>query len=195
MKAVTVIAIAMGAIAALETAAQDEQPVASVIAAVKEHFASECSLARGRMASSTQALDRELASVVVRMNCECLPAEIDRAGADLSAGNAQATTTQAAFLSRMKIVVNTCTARVFRADVLTRCEGEAVPGVADKKAYCGCLSARLDALDDNAIATAAATANRNFRESAQAKSKGLPAPAPNPTVLDGIEQECRRAAG
>ena len=148
------------------------------------------------LSGSTQPLDKELAGFLVKMNCECLPGEVDRAGSDLSAGKGNATTTQGAFLSRMKIAVNVCSARLFRAEILTRCEGEteAALGVTDKKAYCGCLSAKVNALDDDTIATAAATANRNFQDRVQAKSKGQADPAPNPTVLDNIEQACKPAA-
>ena len=196
MKAVTVMVVAMGAIAALETGAQEEQPVTDVIAAVKQHIALQCKLARERQSSSAQPFEKDFSSVLVRMNCDCLPGEIDRAGSHLSAGKENAMTTQPAFLSRMKIAHNTCSARIFRADIPARCEGEteAALGVADKKAYCGCLSGRVNALDDDTIATAAATANRNFQDRVQAKIKGEPAPAPTPTVLDGIEQACRQAA-
>ena len=197
MRPVTIIMIAVGAIAALETAAQEEQPVASVMAAVRQHFTQECRVARERVASSTQPFDRALAGVVVRMNCDCLPGEAERIASDLGGGKEGATTTQGAFLARMKIAVNACTARILRADIRTRCESadESMPDVRDRKAYCGCLSAKLDTLDDDTIATAAAISNKNFQDQVQAKVKGLSAPASTPTVLDGIEQACKQPAG
>jgi hypothetical protein len=195
MKSIVVIAIAVGVIAAFEAAAQEERPVTSVVAVFKKHIAAQCALSRERMSSSTQSFAKEEAAVLVKMNCDCLPSEIERVATDLSAGKEQATTTQAAFLSRMKVAVTSCAAKLSRADAQERCEGEnkEVLGVSDKKAYCGCVSERLNALDDDAIVTADSTAYRNFQDKVQAKMKGQPPPTPVPTVFDGIEKACKQA--
>lgn len=183
-------------IAALESAAQEERPVTTLITAVNARVEQQCAISRQRMSSSTQPFEKEQASAFVKLNCDCLPAEVERAAIDLSAGNEAATTTKAAFVSRIQAAVIICAARLVRSEVVTRCAGESAGslGVADKKAYCGCLSERLDALDDDTIATAAATKHKNFQEEVQARIKGEPEPAPIPTVVDSIELVCKQAS-
>jgi hypothetical protein len=196
VRAATVVAIALGAFAALATAAEDERPVSSVVAAVKAQITAECDLARDRASISTEASEKEFAASVARLNCDCLPTEIDRAGVDLSGGKEDALVTQPAFLSRMKIALDTCVARLIRTETATRCVSEAkdVPEGADKKLYCQCLSDRLDALEDAALAAAAAAGNRNVQERARARISGQTEPAGTTTALDQIEQTCRQAA-
>jgi len=196
VRAATVVAIALGAFAALATAAEGERPVSSVVAAVKSQLAAECDLARDRASIATEASEKEFSASVARLNCDCLPTEIDRAGVDLSAGKKDASITQPAFLSRMKIALDTCIAKLIRTDTATRCVSEAkdLPEGADKKVYCQCLSDRLDALEDEALAAAAAAGNRNLQERARARIGGQAEPAVTTTALDQIEQTCRQSA-
>jgi hypothetical protein len=196
VRTTTLIAIALGALAAVATAAEEERPVSSVMAAVKAQIAAECGLARDRASSAAEASEKEFAESVARLNCDCLPAEIDRAGADLSGGKEDASTTQPVFLSRMKIALDTCVARLIRTDTATRCVSEAkdVADGADRQVYCQCLSDRLGALGDEALAAAAAAGNRNLQERARARISGQAEPAATPTALDEIEQTCGQAA-
>lgn len=195
MKPFTLIVIAIGLFAALEAVAQEELPVKDVIAAVKAQVEQQCSLGRERMSSSTQPFEKAQASALARMNCDCLPAEIDRAASDLSAGKESATTTQAAVVSRLETAVNVCAARLVRNDVSAACEREkeSVLGVTNKKAYCGCLSEKLNALDDDTIAMDARTQYKNFQNKVQARINGKSEPVPIPTVLDGLEKACKQA--
>ncbi len=183
-------------IASLETAAQEEKPVTTLFAAVNAGVEQRCAISRQRMSSSTQPFEKEQASAFVKLNCDCLPAEVERAEIDLSAGNEAATTTKAAFLARLQVAFNSCAARLLRSEVVTRCAGESEDtlGVANKKAYCGCLSERLNALDDDTIATAAATKYNHFQEKVQARINGDPEPAPISTVVDSIELACKQAS-
>ena len=196
MKRVVAIAMAFGVFAAFETAAQEARPVADVMAALKQHVASQCSLARARVSSSTHSLDKEQASAMVKMSCECLPSELEQVALDLGGGKEGATTTQEAFLARMKVALSACAARLVRADILSRCESEREEalGVSDRKAYCGCVSERVRALDDASIAMAASTAHRNLQERAQARREGTTNPVPAPTAVDSIKEACKRAA-
>jgi hypothetical protein len=195
VKRATVVAMTIVAMAPFGTTAQEERPVAQVIAAVKEQMASQCALGRKILASSTRPIDKEQASILVKMTCDCLPGEIDRAGAELSAGRENAMTTQAAYLSRMKIAFNACSARVAREDMLARCESAepADLGVANKKIYCECMSGKLSALDDETISTAAIAAHKNFEDKVQARLKGQPDPVPSATALDDMEKACKQA--
>lgn len=193
---VTVVAMTIGVIGAFEAVAQEERPVAGLIAAVHAQVEQQCALGRKRMSSSTRPFEIERASAFVKLNCDCLPAEIERAATDLGAGKEAATTTQAAFTSRFKMAVDSCVARLVRSDFASRCAGESEStlGVTDKKAYCGCVTDRVNILDDQTIATVAATKYKNFQDKVQARIKAEPEPVPVPTALDGIEAACRQSS-
>lgn len=134
--------------------------------------------------------------MLARLNCDCLPAEMDRVEADLSGGEANASATPAAFLSRIKIAFNACAARIARADMVAACAaGDASKlGVANKPIYCGCLSEGLKALDDDAIVIAAARTHKNSQDRVRARMKGGPEPVPPPTAVDRLEQRCKELA-
>ena len=135
--------------------------------------------------------------MLARLNCDCLPAEMERVASDLSAGKANATATPAAFLSRVKTAFNACAARIARADIVASCAaGDASKlGVANKPIYCGCLSEGLKALDDNTIVSAAARVHRNSEDRVRARSKGRPKPVIAPSAVDSLEQRCKELAG
>lgn len=195
MRSAAAIAMAIGALAAFDAVAQEERAVTSLIAAARAQVEQQCELGRRRLSSGTLPSEKEQAAVLVKMHCDCLPAELARAETDLAGGNAEATTTRAAFTSRLQTALNSCTARLVRSDLASRCAdgSEDLPGVADRKAYCGCLSEKLNALDDQTIATVAATKYRNFRDKVQASIDGEPEPVPIPTVVDGFELACKQA--
>ncbi len=195
MKPITLVAIAIGLFAALETAAQEELPVKVVITAVKAQARQQCSLGLERMSSRTHPFEKQQASALERMNCDCLPAEIDRAALDLSGGKESATITQVAFLSRLKIAVNACAVQLVQADVAAACQGEnkSVLGVTDKKAYYGCQPEKLNALDYDTIAQDATTKYKNIQNKVYARMNDEAEPVPIPTLLDGIEKVCKQA--
>lgn len=182
---------------ALQAAAEEEKPVSELMAEAKAHFAAQCALARNSASSAAGPRQKDHAITLARLNCDCLPPELERVASDLSAGKANATATPAAFLSRVKTALNACAARIARADMVATCAaGDASKlGVASKPIYCGCLSEGLKALDDDTIAIAAASAHRNSQARVQARMKGRPEPVAPPTAVDRLEQRCKELAG
>jgi hypothetical protein len=190
------IAFAVPMLVALHAAAQEEKPVSDLMAEAKAHFEAQCSLARSSASSAAGARQKDQAIMLTRLNCDCLPAELERVGSDLSAGKANATATPAAFLARVKMALNACAARIARADMVATCAaGDASKlGVANKPIYCGCLSEGLKSLDDDTIVIAAARTHKNFQDRARARTKGAPEPVPPPTAVDRLEQRCKELA-
>jgi hypothetical protein len=172
-------------------------PVGELMAEANAHFAAQCSLARASASSAAGSRQKDQAILLARLNCDCLPAEMDRVASDLGAGKTDASATPSAFLSRVKIAFNACAARITRADILASCAaGDASQlGVANKPIYCGCLSEGLKALDDDTIVIAAARVHKNSQDRVRAKSKGRPEPVPPPSALDRLEQRCKELAG
>jgi hypothetical protein len=87
------IAFAVPMLVALHAAAQEEKPVSDLMAEAKAHFEAQCSLARSSASSAAGARQKDQAIMLTRLNCDCLPAELERVGPDLSAGKANATAT------------------------------------------------------------------------------------------------------
>lgn len=193
----SLMAFAVPMLAALHATAQDEKAVSALAAEAKAHFAGQCSLARSSASSAAGSRQRDQAVMLARLNCDCLPAEMERVASDLSAGKANATATPAAFLSRVKTAFNACAARIARADIVASCAaGDASKlGVANKPIYCGCLSEGLKALDDDTIVSAAARVHRNSEDRVRARSKGRPEPVIAPSAVDSLEQRCKELAG
>lgn len=192
----SLIAFAVPMLVAFRAAAEEQKPVSELMAEAKAHFETQCALARSSASSAAGSRQKDQAIMLARLNCDCLPSELERAGSDLSAGKTNATATPAAFLSRVKIAFNACAARIARADISATCAaGDAAKlGVTHKPIYCGCLSEGLKALDDDTIVTAAASAHRNSQDRVRARMKGRPEPVPPPTALDRLEQRCKELA-
>lgn len=96
-------------------------PVGELMAEANAHFAAQCSLARASASSAAGSRQKDQAILLARLNCDCLPAEMDRVASDLGAGKTNASATPSAFLSRVKIAFNACAARITRADILASC--------------------------------------------------------------------------
>lgn len=191
------MAAAIAMICAGSASAQEARPVADAIGGVKRHVAQQCSYARQQDLSSLQGFEREKIDAMLKMNCDCMPAELERAAADLSAGDENAITTKQAFVARMRVAAATCAGGLVRTQIRDRCEAEdeAALGVRDKKSYCGCVAAKVRGLDDEALALAASTSHRNFQRKAQARALGGPEPVPERTAVDEIQDACKAASG
>lgn len=192
----SLLAFAVPMLVALHAAAEERKPVSELVAEARAHFETQCSLARSSASSAAGSRQKDQAVMLARLNCDCLPSELDRVGSDLSAGKANATATPTAFLSRVKTAFNACAARIARADIVATCAaGDAAKlGVANKPIYCGCLSEGLKALDDDTIVTAAASAHRNSQDRVRARAKGRPEPVSPPTAVDRLEHRCKELA-
>lgn len=193
----SLVALALPMLVALHAAAEEQKPVSELMVDAKAHFATQCSLARSSASAAAESRQKDQAITLARLNCDCLPSELERVGSELSAGKADATATPAVFLSRVKTAFNACAAQIARADIVATCAaGDASRlGVAHKPIYCGCLSEGLKALDDDTIVRAAASAHKNSQDAVRARTKGRPKPARAPTALDRLERRCKELAG
>ena len=191
------MAAAIAMVIAGNAGAQEIRPVADAVAGMQRHVAQQCSYARQQDLSTLQGFEREKIDAMLKMNCECMPAEIGRAAADLNGGDENALTTKDAFVKRMRAATATCAARLVRTQILERCEAEDVGalGVQDKNAYCGCVAEKVRGLDDEALATAASASHQNFRRRAQARALGAPEPASEETAIDRIRETCKGTPG
>jgi hypothetical protein len=189
------VIVFMYGIGATHISAQDRRPVASIMPLVEEQMAQQCSLGRQRLAAATEGLAKEQAGSMVKISCDCMPRELERAKADLSGGDDQAMVTQEAFLSRMRVALSACAARLLRAEIGDRCEAETerTGGVTNIRAYCRCVSDRLRRVDDETLATASTVAQQNFETRARARAQGQPDPTPVPTAIDEIKEECKKS--
>lgn len=194
MKRTAGFAVALAGLMAQAALAQDEQSVVGIMAKVKQQIASQCAQSRSRMTTASGSYETEQASATAKMSCECMPKEVDRAEADLSGGRQDATTSREAFVARMRVALTTCAADLVRAQTPGQCEAESKSalGVGDKKAYCACVSERLNALDNETIAMAASAAHRNMQNRVKARAAGLPDPQAAPTAIDGIKESCKQ---
>jgi hypothetical protein len=61
-------------------------PVGELMAEANAHFAAQCSLARASASSAAGSRQKDQAILLARLNCDCLPAEMDRVASDLGAG-------------------------------------------------------------------------------------------------------------
>lgn len=197
LPAVVAVALMASAVVAGQAIAQEERPVDDIMEGVKARVVRQCALGQDRLAKSRAGPEKDQAEAFVSMHCECLPPEIQKVERDLSNGEAGATTTPAAFQTRMRAALEHCAARQVRAEIQGRCEKEEASalGVRNKAAYCGCVSEKVRALDDAAIAKAAATTHENYRALARARIEGIPDPTPVPTAVDDIREACKLAGG
>jgi hypothetical protein len=195
MNRLALVAATMAAAVAFNIGAQERRPVADAIGAMKRHVGQQCSFARQQDLPALQGFEKEAIGAMLEMNCVCMPGEIERAAADLTRGDENAMTTKDAFVARMRTASATCAARLVRGQILERCEAEDVAalGVQDQQGYCGCVAERVRGLDDEALATAAATSHRNFQRRALARKQGEPEPVAVRTAVDDIKDACRDA--
>ncbi|ACM18555.1 hypothetical protein Geob_0182 [Geotalea daltonii FRC-32] len=178
----------------VEAAAQEKQPVAIIIAALNARVEAQCSIARMRQSLASTAYEKAQVNAAVKMNCECLPPEIERAGNDLSGGNPDATITEKVYETRLKAAINLCVAKGVREDIQTRCENEDITalGITDKKAYCGCVVRQVKGLSDEAIASASTVTKMHFEEKVRARMEGKPDPVSPLTAIDEVTNFCKQ---
>ncbi len=174
--------------------AQDKQPASELMAAVKQRMESTCSMGRAQQSSAGTDHEKKLASSVVKMNCECLPAEIDKVAAEFSKPDAEFT--RAEFMAKIAGPINFCAGKMFRADVIETCgaQTEATLGVSNKQAFCGCMAERVNALSDDAIASNAIAARKNYEARVQARREGKPDPGRSLSLMDEIQAACKQVA-
>ncbi len=194
IKAVATIFWLISAVVVSDASAQEKQPVSQLMATVKQRMESACSAGRGHQASAGTEHERKMASSSVKLNCDCLPAELDKAAADI--GKPDTELTQAEFLAKIAVPLNFCAGKMFRADIVEACaaQSETVLGVSNKPAFCGCMGERLNALSDEAIASNAISARKNFEARIQARREGKPDPGKTPTLIDEIHAACKQVA-
>ena len=178
-----------------EANTEERRPLSDVMPLLRAQMTAQCTSGRERLSGVTDALAKDQAGSMVKIACDCMPPEIDRATDDLQNNGYGGLITQEEFLTRMHLALTRCTARTLRDEIGTRCETESAEklGVVDKKSYCGCVSTRVGALDDQTLAAATTAARQHWEAKARARLNNEPSPpAPPRSAVDEIREDCKK---
>jgi hypothetical protein len=177
----------------LSASAEDTQPLGQFLRAVEQLFETQCQVATQIVEDGGSGYALESAKATAASACTCLPVELEKAAEPHGGMDSTTPTAREPALALVGGVVDLCAARELRKSIAVQCplDERATAGVADRAAFCDCVTAELAATSDQQIAEAALQAKRDFEAKVEARTRGEPAPAAEPSLIDGIQATCR----
>lgn len=193
MKSPRLLAL-LGCLAATAASGADKLPTSLFIGMVKGQMEQQCEQSRAQSLTATTDRERGAARAGVLLQCECMPAELKSLE---ERKDLPGEVTEQEALGLMKPHLGRCASKALRQMLSHDCllPENQEPGIKDQKAYCGCLSAKVDKLSDEEIANEAMGAHDDHEERVEARRDGEPAPPKRQSFMDTINNDCRAEQG
>ena len=189
------------AISAASAADTRRMPMDGWVDAVQMTLQTQCTQYSAAQKMAATRKDEEtsrLAAISVGFACECMPQGIAGYRRALPDSDRTRVVSYDEFRASFSPVMNKCAAAQTRSELSTLCAHDKSfsEGAAGRRAYCECFSSRLQAMDDDTLASAAEAAYAGLQARSKAIKESRPAPASSSkrSFLDEIGESCRAAA-
>lgn len=174
-------------------AAEDVKPLRDFVGAIKQGLTMKCQSGPPLVGPGQTAEDRELTRLPYEMQCECLPAELDKAVESQGSSALAASVTKEQGLAFIRAPFATCGARLTRRTLVKQCprDESIAADVAQRAAICGCIAESLAKLPDEELTEASMVAHRNFGKRARARAASAPEPQLEPDAIGDLVKACK----